>query len=126
MHAAREGNMAIVRILLESGADINAEGGEYGRPLQSAANWGRVRVAQLLLERGADVNAKEGRYGFALNAAANVHITPEQESCTEIARLLADFGASINAKCGAYGSALCTAWAFRKKHMARWLLENGP
>ena len=55
----------MVWLLLEKGADINAQGGEYGNALQASAK-GRERVALLLLEKGANVNDQGGEYGNAL------------------------------------------------------------
>jgi ankyrin repeat protein len=57
-------------LLLDAGADVNAEGGEYGHPLQAAATKGSVDVAKLLLDTGSDVNAKGKYYRYALQAAA--------------------------------------------------------
>jgi ankyrin repeat protein len=59
-----------VRILLEKGADVNAQGGYYGNALQAAITMeGSENIVRLLLEKGADVNAKRGYYGNALQAA---------------------------------------------------------
>jgi ankyrin repeat protein len=59
-----------VTLLLEKGADVNAQGGHYGNALQAAANGGHDSVVTLLLEKGADVNAQGGHYGNALQAAS--------------------------------------------------------
>ena len=57
----RAGNVAIARLLIENGADIEGFGGyawsSGGRPLHIAANHDNVGVARLLLEAGADPNA---------------------------------------------------------------------
>jgi ankyrin repeat protein len=55
---------------VDRGADVNAQGGEYGNALQAAARKGNEAVVQLLVNRGADVNAQGGEYGNALQAAA--------------------------------------------------------
>ncbi|MCJ7822861.1 MAG: ankyrin repeat domain-containing protein, partial [Armatimonadetes bacterium] len=53
------GQTAVVKVLLEAGADVNAAEPEGGMtPLHSAANRGQTEAAKLLLEAGADVNAK--------------------------------------------------------------------
>ena len=57
----RAGNLAVARLLIENGADIEGFGGYAwsagGRPLHIAANHDNVGVARLLLEAGADPNA---------------------------------------------------------------------
>ena len=57
----RADNVAIARLLIENGADIEGFGGyawsSGGRPLDIAANHDNVGVARLLLEAGADPNA---------------------------------------------------------------------
>jgi ankyrin repeat protein len=67
---ARLGFFVFVKDILDGGADINAQGGEYGHALQAAASKGNEAVVRLLVDSGADVNAQGGRYGNALQAAA--------------------------------------------------------
>ena len=47
-----------MQLLLEKGADVNAQGGEYGNALQEASWRCHEAVVRLLLEKGADVNAQ--------------------------------------------------------------------
>ncbi|KAA8577061.1 hypothetical protein EYC84_007071 [Monilinia fructicola] len=56
--AAKWGNIKVIKLLLEAGADI--EGGEEDGqiPLLLAASFGRVDVVKLLLDCGADIKAK--------------------------------------------------------------------
>jgi len=65
------GGKEVVRMLLENGADVNAQGGQYGNALQAASCGGHQEVVQILLEKGADVNAQGGEYGNALHAASS-------------------------------------------------------
>ena len=60
-----------MKMLLENGAEVNAEGGEYGNALQAASYGGNEAIVKLLLENGAEVNAEGGEYGNALQAAAS-------------------------------------------------------
>ena len=57
-------------LLIEKGADINAQRGYYGNALHVASKRGYEAIAKLLIERGADVNAQGGQYGNALQAAS--------------------------------------------------------
>ena len=53
-------------MLLDKGADINAQDGEYGNALQAASDEDHDQVMQMLLDKGANVNAQGGEYGNAL------------------------------------------------------------
>ncbi|KAI3570622.1 hypothetical protein IWW34DRAFT_825064 [Fusarium oxysporum f. sp. albedinis] len=68
--ASAKGHEEIVRLLLNGGADVNAQGGGYCTALQAASYGGRKEVVRLLLDEGADVNAQGGLYGTALQAAS--------------------------------------------------------
>ncbi len=60
----------MVEILIKRGADVNAQGGQYGNALQAVSFGGYEKVVQMLLEKGAEVNAQGGRYGNALQAVS--------------------------------------------------------
>jgi hypothetical protein len=66
MWASLNGHDKIVQMLLEQGADVNAQGGEYGSALLAVCSRGYEKVVLVLLEQGADVNARGGHYGSAL------------------------------------------------------------
>lgn len=53
-HAASAGGHdKVVQMLLDKGADVNAQGGHYGNALQAASLGGHGTVVQMLLEKGA-------------------------------------------------------------------------
>jgi ankyrin repeat protein len=59
----------IAKVLLQLGADIDAEGpGVYGNPLQTAVYIGHVKNVKFLLEHGAD-KWISGQFGSAMNIA---------------------------------------------------------
>jgi ankyrin repeat protein len=64
------GHNEVVKMLLDKGADVNAQGGDYGNALQAASARGYEQVVETLLDKGADVNKQGGLYSNALNAAA--------------------------------------------------------
>lgn len=49
-------------MLLEKGAKVNAQGGQYGNALQAASEGGHETVAQMLLEKDAIRQGNEIRY----------------------------------------------------------------
>ena len=55
-----------MRLLLDWGANVNAESREYGNALQAALAEGHKQIMKLLLDYGAEVNAQGGQYGSAL------------------------------------------------------------
>jgi hypothetical protein len=79
--AAEYGEHEIAELLLDYGADIDAQGKNSVTPLQLASREGHEQVVRLLLERGADVNAQGGDRGTALHMAS-------QEGHSHVVRLL--------------------------------------
>ncbi|EEP79334.1 predicted protein [Uncinocarpus reesii 1704] len=116
-YAAYAGLQCIVGLLLESGADVNAQGGIYGNALQIASQSGEKEIVQLLLDSGADVNAQGGRYGNALQIAS-------LNDNKEIVQLLLEHGADVNAQGGRYGNALQIASQSGEKEIVQLLLEH--
>jgi hypothetical protein len=61
--AARKGDAAAVKTLLDEGVDVNTKYRYDRTALSFACDRGHVEVVKLLLDRGADVNAKDTFYG---------------------------------------------------------------
>ena len=101
-YASLGGLMKSVELLLNQGAEVNAQGGSYGNALCAASFGGYIEVVRLLLDKDADVNAQGGSYGNALCAASF-------GGQIEVVRLLLDNDADVNAQGGSYGNALCAA-----------------
>ncbi len=72
LFAIRDGNTAMVRLLLEHGADVHAVSGNHTSPLVIALLNGQVGLAQELLDRGADPNAADDYHRAALFAAIDL------------------------------------------------------
>jgi hypothetical protein len=89
--AAWRGHEAVVRLLLDRGADVDAKD-EYGwTALRKVAVRGREAVVQQLLDRGADVNARTNERRTALRK-----MTEKRHEA--VVQLLLDLGADINAR----------------------------
>ena len=90
LHWAADGRYfkdgSLLRILLEHGADINAQTHGGWTPLHRASNYGALEVVCLLLEHGADVETKTNSGKTALQFAANL-------GRREIVELLREHGA---------------------------------
>ena len=61
--AARKGDTAAVKALLDKGVDVNAKTRYGATGLSYACDKGHIDVVKLLIERGADVNSKDTFYG---------------------------------------------------------------
>jgi len=88
--AAAYGRIDMVRLLLDHGADVNAQGGEYGTPLGAAMANRRAKTIKLLLERGAKPEAEGSRTpkaapakGSDLSQPTEHHSTGSQTYSTE-------------------------------------------
>ena len=119
LHAASAGGHdKVVQMLLDKGADVNAQGGRYSNALQAASFGGYNKVVQMLLDKGADVNAQGGRYSNALQAASF-------GGYNKVVQILLDKRADVNAQGGYYGNALQAASCGGHEEIARLLLDKG-
>ena len=117
-YASLTGLIEPVRMLLEKGADVNAQGGDKGNALQAASANGHDQIVQQLLEKGADVNAQDGLYSNALQAAS-------LRGHDQIVQQLLEKGADANAQGRLYGNALQAASANGHDQIVQQLLEKG-
>jgi hypothetical protein len=67
--SANEGDTKTARLLVETGADVNARDNFERTPLRLAAEVGNTETARLLVESGADVNARDNFESTPLHAA---------------------------------------------------------
>ena len=84
--AAHHGSEKVKRMLLDTGANVNARGGYHGKSSQAAARYSRVKLVHVLLDAGADVNAQGGSYENAL-------VSARQQSHKEVVKVLRRAGA---------------------------------
>ena len=122
MWAATRGHEAVVRLLLEKGADIDAKDGDGMTAFMEAADQEHETIVRLLLEKGADINAKDKDGKTALMKAAHYG----QEA---VISLLLEKGANINIKNKDKETALIEAVGYWKETtvetIVRLLLEKG-
>ncbi|KAM3077065.1 hypothetical protein ACMFMF_004980 [Clarireedia jacksonii] len=116
--AAIRGHEAVVKLLLERGAKLEAKDRDSQTPLLWAAQRGHKAVVKLLLERGAKLEAKDRDSQTPLLWAA-------QRGHEAVVKLLLERGAKLEAKdCGSQTPLL---WAAQRGHEAvvKLLLERG-
>ncbi len=89
--AVLKGDLAMVRMLADRGADVNAKTPGGATPLHDAALKGYEQIAAVLMEHGAQVNARDGYGATPLHDAA-------MGGHTSLVQLLLDRGADVNAR----------------------------
>jgi len=110
------GNLEIVKVLLDSGSDINAVSKDAfsATPLQGAAAFHKLELARLLIARGANVNCCAAEGGTPLHETAG-------SGQIEFAKLLLEHGANINAKDEHGKTPLAVALDYKQDQMATFL-----
>ena len=113
--AARDGDTALVRELLDQGVDPDRSV-SHGSALTHAAGEGHAELVELLLERGADIEGGDGLSPLACAA---------WKGRDEIVRLLVERGADIEGDSGGPGTALFQASAQGHSSTVGLVLELG-
>jgi len=91
--AARKGDAATVRKLIDEGVDVNTKFRYNATALFYACDHGHVEVVKALLEKGADLTVKDSFYGFTPLMLAIGPAQKRRPEHTEIAKLLIAKGA---------------------------------
>jgi hypothetical protein len=117
--AARKGDAAAVRRLLDEGVDVNTKFRYDRTALSFAADRGNVDVVRLLLDRGADANAADAFYhATPLDMAVSPAMGRKPEHA-EVVRLLLQHGAKGK------DDALLAAAGAGSSDIAKVILEIG-
>jgi ankyrin repeat protein len=90
-HAARNGDISRLLLLLDSGVDSNTPGRNGWTPLHFASQGGHTDIVSILAERSDNIDAKEKNKSTALLLAAN-------NGFVEIIRILQRYGADLEAR----------------------------
>lgn len=114
-YAASEGNIEAIKILLEAGADANAEGGKWGSALLAAASKGKLNALELLVESGVNVNDLSERGRCLLTSI---------RGGLQCLKFLLDSGADIDMQGSSNGTALYKAIGNNSFSLCKLLLER--
>lgn len=91
--AARKGDAAAVKKLLDEGVDVNTKFRYGATAIFYASDHGHVEVVKVLLDKGADLTLKDTFYGFTPLMLATSPAQKKRPEHTEIAKLLIAKGA---------------------------------
>jgi hypothetical protein len=91
--AARKGDAATVKRLLDEGVDVNTKFRYNATALFYACDHGHLEVVKVLLDKGADMSVKDSFYGFTPLMLAVSPAQTRRPEHTEIAKLLIAKGA---------------------------------
>ncbi len=150
--AAQAGNVALARLLLDAGADINLGDNEGSNSLHLAASGGGAEMIDFLLSRGMDVNSaddngstavlfaggrrhwdvvrhlasKGGKLDCRTNGGSTLVHHAAYQGNLEVLRELAAKGLPLDAGADQWGNTPLTAAAMRNRiPVIEYLLENG-
>jgi ankyrin repeat protein len=109
MYAARDGNLAMARMLVDAGADVNRRAANGTPPLVAAITNNHIELALFLVDNGADINAADDFYRrtplFAAVEMRNPdHVrdtappAPDAKDPMELITTLLERGANPNAR----------------------------
>jgi len=73
INAVDGGNVQVVKLLLNGGADVNTKDDSKTTVLMNAVGKGRLEITNLLLDKGADVNASDNSHTTSLIYAVGGH-----------------------------------------------------
>ena len=117
--AARSGDVAEVRSLLDRGAAVDARTGDGATALVAAAYGNHVEAARLLIDAGADVNVKDSS-----EQSAYLIATSEVGDDPRLLELTLAHGADVGAKDSYNGTGLIRAADRGHVRIVRRLLET--
>ncbi|RYP56997.1 hypothetical protein DL770_010789 [Monosporascus sp. CRB-9-2] len=98
--AAANGRLAVLKLLVEKGAQIEARDNDNKTPLMLAAEYGHEAAAKLLVEKGAQIEAKD-------NDGSTPLIFATWQGHEALARLLVEKGAQLEAKSNLKNGSAC-------------------
>jgi ankyrin repeat protein len=113
--ASRRGHVEVAQLLLELGADAEAQDHDRSTPLLLASKDGLAEVTRVLLGHGADIEARDHEHRTPLLLASGLgHV--------EVSRVLLEHGADMKAQDKFKRTALHRA---QREDVARLLLKHG-
>jgi len=118
LRAAKEGDLDVVRLLLDEGIGPDAQDHHGNRAINHAAKFGQTAIVRLLIDRGANINQADGVGRTPLIACA-------EADSVEILKILAKSGVEIDGVGEGGRTALMECANSSSVNVARCLIELG-
>jgi ankyrin repeat protein len=126
MSVAEKPWVETVKLLLDSGANIEARDEYRGPPLLDAAGYAQTDIVRYLLDRGANLNARDKGGSTALIIASCECAVATMNDAYDVVEVLLDRGSDVNAHSNDGTTALMNAaGGFGGSAIVRLLLEHG-
>ena len=114
------------KLLLDSGANIEATDEYRGPPLLEAAGYAQTEIVRSLLDRGANLNARDKGGSTALISASCECAVATMNDAYDVVKVLLDKGSDVNAHSNDGTTALMSAaGGFGGSAIVKLLLERG-
>ena len=120
--ASLTGQIEVVRLLIDRGANVNSGTTDKSTPLHQAAHCGYTDIAELLIDHGADVNGSEEGSWTPMRSPLHMAVFSGH---VETTRLLLKRGANTETRQGNRWTALHVALHQGHVDVAAVLLEHG-
>ena len=122
-YECEEAGMGVARLLLERGADVNAQNKIQWAPLHATCYCGKTEMTRLLLDHAANVDAVNNDGETPLHCASRGKYDSE-EAGIGVAQLLLEHGADVNTK-DRWGKTPLDLASARRPKLAQLLCEHG-
>lgn len=128
--ACYRGDLELVQLLLNNGADVNVVAGDGATPLVWAGQGDKTgEIVSLLLKKGAKIDAENKLGTSAFDNAARSYCTSKNSPSIEVLEILADHGADVDnpipdGEAKGYTN-LTTAIVWNKIKLVRFLIDRG-
>ncbi len=122
-YAANDGKLALMKILVENGADVNASNANWYRSVLSwAANNARLEAIRWLLENGADPLSADALHAAAWGGSSSG--SDESKDYPTAIEMLVNAGADLNEKSPRYRSTALTVALESGNERSREMIEK--
>ena len=116
--ACKEGNLAVVELLIEHGADIHGRNTAKNPPIHAAVVYNNLDIINLLLKKGVNVNARN----FRGETACHVAVTKTNPEST---RRLVDAGCDLELRNNDGDTVLLACRIYTSLQIIELLLDRG-